>query len=63
VQGVVVGDSRGKPGEYADVSAYVAQLASWKCQVGVAVELKGKLYSGDWTHKLTSTPSILQSST
>jgi hypothetical protein len=27
----------------------VAQLASWKCQVAVAVELKGKLYSGDWT--------------
>ena len=27
---VVVGDSRGKPGEYADVSAHVAQLASWK---------------------------------
>jgi hypothetical protein len=46
---VVVDQSRGKPGEYADVSAYVAQLASWKCQVAVAVELKGKLYSGDWT--------------
>jgi hypothetical protein len=27
---VVVDDSRGKPGEYADVSAHVAQLASWK---------------------------------
>jgi len=27
----------------------VAQLASWKCQVAVAVELEGKLYSGDWT--------------
>jgi hypothetical protein len=46
---VVADDSRGKPGEYADVSAHVAQLASWKYQCGVAVELDGKLYSGDWT--------------
>ena len=46
---VVADDSRGKPGEYADVSAHVAQLAPWKFQVGVCVELEGKLYSGDWT--------------
>ena len=37
---VVVDQSRGKPGEYADVSAHVAQLASWKFQVGVCVELE-----------------------
>jgi hypothetical protein len=46
---VVVDQSRGKPGEYADVSAHVAQLTSWKYQVGVCVELEGKLYPGDWT--------------
>ena len=46
---LVCDQSRGKPGEYADVSAHVAQLASWKAQVAVCVEVEGKLYSGDWT--------------
>ena len=46
---VCVDDSRGKPGEYADVCAHVAQLSTYKYQVAVCVELEGKLYSGDWT--------------
>jgi hypothetical protein len=29
---VCVGDSRGKPGEYADVCAHVAQLSTYKYQ-------------------------------
>jgi hypothetical protein len=46
---ICVDGSSEKPGEYADVSAHVAQLGTFKAQVGSAAELEGTIYSGDWT--------------
>ena len=46
---ICVDGSSEKPGEYADVSAHVAQLGTFKAQVGSTAELEGTLYSGDWT--------------
>jgi hypothetical protein len=44
-----VDGSTEKPGEYADVCAHVAQLSTFKTQCACTAELKGKVYSGDWT--------------
>ena len=44
-----VDGSSEKPGEYSDVSAYVAQLSTFKTQVACVAELEGTIYSGDWT--------------
>jgi hypothetical protein len=46
---ICVDGSSEKPGEYADVSAHVAQFGTFKAQVGSTAELEGTIYSGDWT--------------
>jgi hypothetical protein len=60
---ICVDGSSEKPGEYADVSAHVAQLGTFKAQVGSAAELEGTIYSGDWTQAhlfaLNTTPQYM----
>ena len=46
---ICVDGSCEKPGEYADVSAFVAQLGTFKLLCAAMVELKGQIFSGDWT--------------
>ena len=46
---ICVDGSCEKPGEYADISAFVAQLGTFKLLCAAMVELEGQIYSGDWT--------------